>query len=247
MSNLSNIGFPVSSAQECVDLENRAAPLATSVPANGCKYLWYHDKSGAELWIQVDEDGQIISANPHFCGESRRRVCLESSRTSATHSLNGSLSGWADPAFENDPESGEYPFVFDVPDFLAIPEFPFPHTVTIQLAAFPITFYCYRNAETFDKQQEKDMKLGFKVAARSFIPLNEESQASGQAFGMFAGKVKALANKTNALTGQLFVWMLVETLGGEVDVVVDPRLLTSPPANGNIVAGEFWLSGRLIL
>jgi hypothetical protein len=243
MSNLSNIGFPVNSAQDCVDLENRVVPLATSVPANGCKYLWYHDKSGAELWIQVDEDGQLISANPHFYGESRRRVCLESSRTSATHKLNGSLYGWADPLSENDPESGEYPFAFDVPDFLAIPEFPFPRTVTIQLAAFPITFYCYRNAETFDKQQEKDLKLGFKVAARSFIPLDPTEQA----FGIFAGEVKTLANKTNVLTGQPFIWMLVETLGGEVDVVVDPRLLTAPPTNGNIVAGEFWLSGRLIL
>src|SRR6516165_1201807 len=104
MSNLSNIGFPVSGEQEFVDLVNRAAPLATSVPVNGCEYLLYHDKSGAELWIQIDADGQLIGMNPHFHGESRRRVCLESSLPNSEHPLDGSFSAWANPAVETDPE-----------------------------------------------------------------------------------------------------------------------------------------------
>jgi hypothetical protein len=250
MSNLwSNIGFLVTSEQEFADLADRAAPLATSVPVPGnrCKYLWYHDKSGAELWMQIDADGQLIGMKPHFHGESRRRVGLLAALTNAKHKLDGRFSGWANPADEDDPESGDYPLEFDAPDFLAIPEFPFPHTVTVQLAAFPSEFYCYKSAETFRSKQEGITKL----AAPSFIPWGlfrpESKDTPPQAMPCFSGEVKAFANKTNALTGQPFVWMLIETFGGEVDIVVDPRHLTAPLANGNIVQGRFWYSGRLIL
>jgi hypothetical protein len=52
--------------------------------------------------------------------------------------------------------------------------------------------------------------------------------------------------RTNELTGCSFCWALVKTLGGTVDVVVDPALLEATPRVGSIVKGVFWLSGRLV-
>jgi hypothetical protein len=38
----------------------------------------------------------------------------------------------------------------------------------------------------------------------------------------------------------------VDTLGGEVDVVADVKLISSEPQIGGIVSGQFWLSGKII-
>jgi hypothetical protein len=52
--------------------------------------------------------------------------------------------------------------------------------------------------------------------------------------------------KRNQRTKANFYWFLVETLGGEIDVVADPKLIASEPQLGGVVSGQFWLSGRLI-
>jgi hypothetical protein len=52
--------------------------------------------------------------------------------------------------------------------------------------------------------------------------------------------------RINAVTGLPFWWALIDTVGGTFDVVIDPELLSSPPRPGNVIAGWFWLSGRLL-
>ena len=52
--------------------------------------------------------------------------------------------------------------------------------------------------------------------------------------------------RANAVTGTLFVWALVDSLGGTFDVVIDPELLPRMPRPGDVLAGWFWLSGRLL-
>jgi hypothetical protein len=49
----------------------------------------------------------------------------------------------------------------------------------------------------------------------------------------------------NETTGDAFWWARVRTLGGEIEVVADPVLLTGPVTPGAVVQGSFWLSGRL--
>jgi hypothetical protein len=63
---------------------------------------------------------------------------------------------------------------------------------------------------------------------------------------MFAGEIKEFELKTNALTNAEFYWFLVETLGGEIDVVSDPKWIEKEPQIGGIVSGQFWLSGKII-
>ena len=53
-------------------------------------------------------------------------------------------------------------------------------------------------------------------------------------------------SNTIKLSEASFYWILVDTLGGLYDVVVDPTLIAEPPTIGNIVSGTFWLSGRLL-
>lgn len=69
---------------------------------------------------------------------------------------------------------------------------------------------------------------------------------TSQAYAIFSGHILEVEKKTNKLSEASFYWILVDTLGGLYDVVVDPRLIAEHPTIGNIVSGTFWLSGRLL-
>ncbi|HLM61704.1 MAG TPA: hypothetical protein VK308_12935, partial [Pyrinomonadaceae bacterium] len=64
--------------------------------------------------------------------------------------------------------------------------------------------------------------------------------------GMLTGEIKEFELKTNTLSGEKFYWLLVETFGGEIDVVADVKLIPNEPQTGGIVSGHFWLTGRII-
>ena len=63
--------------------------------------------------------------------------------------------------------------------------------------------------------------------------------------GKFAGEIKEFDLRTNQLSGENFYRFLIETLGGEIDVVADPKFVPEEPKIGGIVSGQFWLSGRI--
>jgi hypothetical protein len=62
---------------------------------------------------------------------------------------------------------------------------------------------------------------------------------------VFTGIIKQYERKRNELTNEEFYWLLVDTLGGEVDIVADIRFFEKDPVLNGIVQGQFWLSGQL--
>ncbi|CAN5401441.1 hypothetical protein BH10ACI1_BH10ACI1_12000 [soil metagenome] len=254
MSNLSDIGFPVRGEQDVNDVIMSVLGHVSEVRCPRGFYLKFSDKSGAELYLQGDSDQELIGFNPHFAGKSRRKVGLTRSIEREASELDGGFHAWANPSSEDVEISGEYPFVFDVPDFRTIPELQFPHTVEIQLTAFASNdFKIFGDEKEYDESQETEMKY----ASKSFVPTallafpdSEKEDADlkdVRPIGMFAGEIKAFELKTNTLTNEQFYWFLVETLGGEIDVVSDPKWLKKEPNVGGIVSGQFWLSGRTYL
>ena len=110
-------------------------------------------------------------------------------------------------------------------------------------------FKIFESEEDYFDSQEGEPKM----ASKSFIPSGlfspdgkRDKMSRHDRFGIFAGEIKEFELKTNELSGEKFYWFLVETLGGEVDVVADPKLIPNEPKIGGIVSGQFWLSGRLI-
>ncbi len=68
-----------------------------------------------------------------------------------------------------------------------------------------------------------------------------------ESHALIAGQVIEAAERRNAVTGQPFWWALIDTVGGTFDVVIDPSLLSSQQVHtGYVIAGWFWLSGRLL-
>jgi hypothetical protein len=250
MSNFSNIGFHVTTYEQFQKLLHIAGKTSRTVEVEDGYYLVYSDRSGAELYTQYNIKGELIGANPHFKGSSRRSVCLNQYIERTESVLDGAFHAWAAPRDPADSESGEYPFVFDLPDAKTYLVGPLPQTVDIQLAAFAQQITVFPDEAVFSASQTSELKF----ATQSFIPIglftdeNASNETRLAALGAFTGVIKSCSLKKNTLTKGRFYCMLVDTLGGEVDVVADKVILFDKvPQVGGIVQGDFWLSGKLLL
>ncbi len=247
MSNLSNIGFDIKTEEDFYELVEKAYKKSEQIKTEAGSYFKFSDKSGAQLWIQLNNHNELIGVNPHFEGKSKRKISLTATIDREESILDGAFHCWADPE-EDDFEIGAYPFVFDVPDYRSYSHIELPQFLDVQLSAFAQEFNYYQSEEAFDTEQEGEVKW----AAQSFVPSGlftpeGEDSAPPEALGLFAGIIKETEKKTNIFTGQTFYWMLVETFGGDIDVVADPRLFENTASNiGGVVHGQFWLSGRLL-
>lgn len=253
MSNLSDIGFPTRSEQDINDMISHVLELAETAacPPRGF-YLKFSDASGAEIWLQGNTEQELIGFNPHFAGKSRRRVGLTEAIERDSSELDGGFHAWADPTDEDVEISGKYPFVFDAPDFRLNQIASFPHVCEIQLTSLASNdFKIYADESEFDASQTDDLKR----AAKSFVPTGLLALDAGDAavdlsharpIAVLAGAIKEYELKTNALSGEKFYWFLIDTYGGETDVVADIKLISSEPKIGGIVSGQFWLSGKIV-
>ena len=228
-------------------LAGRLANISEGVPVERGTYLPWSSDSGAEVWLQVDRDGDIVGIAPHFSGPACFNAGLTSpvARPGQT-ALDGSFHGWASP-LDEDPETGCYPFVFDVPDYGCHRDLALPALVPVQVAAFAHEIEVHESVEAFDSAQAR----GAKMASRSFIPAglfrpDGEAADPPEAYGVFAGHVVESAKQHNEMSGKSFYWALVESYGANFDVVIDPTLTEAEPRAGGVVFGSFWLSGRPI-
>ncbi len=244
-------------------LLEQVQPKAVEVPASNGSYFCFSDPSGAQLWMQVNAERELIGMNPHFDGPSRRLVRLTRKVERDSSPLDGGFYGWANPTRptpqpsetpdEDAPAEGDYPFAFDVPDFRVLGPMRFPHEIEVQLVAFASDdFAVFDDEDVFADSQEGEVKF----ASQSFIPTglftnNEEGEHDSslppQPFGLFAGVIAQCEKRQNGLTGEKFWWIAVDTLGGPVDVVVDAdAVLNTTPRVGGVVSGSFFLSGRVM-
>lgn len=251
MSNLSDIGFPASGDEEIFSMIQSVLPFVRSVPCKqGFYYIFTDEESGAEMYLQANHSQELIGFNPHYAGKSKRKVALTKTIERDSSELDGGFEAWANPIDENGEISGDYPFVFDVPNFQTIENLQFPHLAEIQLTAFASNdFQIFASETDYYNSQENEPKF----AAKSFVPIgifqpdgSEDSINSSRPIGQFTGEIKEFDFVTNSVSGEKFYSFLVDTFGGEVDVVADPKLIPSEPQIGGIVSGQFWLSGRLI-
>jgi len=111
-------------------------------------------------------------------------------------------------------------------------------------------FVIFADEAAYDASQQSELKY----AAKSFVPVglfafdaeNESVDLSiVRPIGKFTGEIKEYELKTNELSGEKFYWFLIDTFGGEVDIVADVKLISGEPNIGGIVSGQFWLSGRI--
>lgn len=251
MSNLSDIGFPTRSEQDVNEMIMHVLELTETVRSPRGFYLKFADASGAEIWLQGNFEQELIGFNPHFAGKSRRRVGLTKMIERDSSELDGGFHALANPRNDTT-NSGDYSFVFDVPDFRNIGQISFPHVCEIQLTAFASNdFVIFGDEKQYDASQTDEVKY----AAKLFVPVGLFASGAEDAsvdlsvvrpIARFAGEIKEYELKTNEFSGEKFYWFLIDTFGGEIDVVADAKLIQSEPQIGGVVSGQFWLSGKLL-
>jgi len=252
MSNLSDIGFPTTSEQDINDMISHVLEHTETIRCSRGFYLKFADASGAEIWLQGNFEQELIGFNPHFAGKSRRKVGLTQAIEREASELDGGFHAWANPSGAGAETSGEYPFVFDIPDFRLNEVSKLPHVCEIQLTAFASNdFKIFAD----EKEYENGQKGELKYAAKSFVSsgllafdaADETADLNAvQPIGALTGEIKEYELKINELSGNRFYWFMIDTFGGEVDVVADEKLISITPSIGGIVSGQFWLSGKII-
>lgn len=245
MSNLSNIGFNVDSDEALDALINQVIGRGERITTATGDYVCYSDPSGAEIWLQINAENELVGFNPHFRGDSVLDISITTSLEQTHGPMDGALHAWMAPSELDDPESGYYPFVFDLPNFTTFAWPSFPWNTKVQLTAFAQTLSYYPSATAYEESQTSEVKF----AAESFIPSGlfvQEEGAMPQALGLMTGTIIQAEARTNQLTGATFYCLLVQTLGGVMDVVADPRFFEEQPAIGGVVQVEAWLSGCLL-
>jgi len=245
-NHFTSIGFPIHDESSYRHYAELALEYGARFDTPGGGYVRWRAGEGAELWVQLDGGTRAVGMAPHFASRVRRRVAVTRVvRRPDESALEGALHAWANPAGD-DPESGDYPFVFDLPDFDRVAALALPATAELQLAAFAHQLEVHASDEAFDRSQASEMKF----APESFIPSGLFTPGEGaveppRAEAIFAGHVRESALRTNPVSGLTFQWARVHTLGGELDLVADPELAPAGIPVGGVVHGSFWLSGRL--
>ncbi len=246
-SHFSTIGFPLNSEADFLALANRLAEKSEMIDVPDGRYLRWSSQTGAEIWLQLDSNDDLIGMVPHFAGPSRVRVGLTAQVTRPDDTaLDGAFHGWAHPS-DDDPEVGDYPFVFDTPDFRRHTSVPIPSIVTAQIAAFAHEISIFESIDAYDASGSGEPQL----ASQSFIPSGlfkpgGEATEPPEAYGILTGHIVQAAEKRNELSGEPFYWALVDSLGGTFDVVIDPELMDQALKIGGVLSGSFWLSGCLM-
>jgi hypothetical protein len=247
-SQFSAVGFNVSSGEDLAALASRVSGEAERISTPSGEYLKWAPPSGEQLWLQITRDGDAMGMVPHFAGKSSMRLAVEARVARPSHTpLDGTFLAWANPP-AGAVTGGDYPFAFDCPDAATHLELALPATVTAQMAAFAQQISLYESAAAYATAQAAE---GVSSPSRSFIPSglltpDGEPVDPPQPHALIAGHVLEAAARANAISGTKYWWALIDTVGGTFDVVIDPALLPDMPRTGNVLAGWFWLSGRLL-
>jgi len=247
-SQFSTIGFTITSGEDLAALASSVADRAERISTPVGEYLKWAPPSGEQLWLQITPGGDAMGMNAHFAGKSSIRLAVEARVARPSHTpLDGTFLAWANPP-AGAATGGDYPFAFDCPDAATHLELPLPATVTAQVAAFAQQLTLYESPAAYASARAAE---GISSPSRSFIPSGlispeGEPRHPPEPHALIAGHVLEAAVRVNTLSRLPYWWALLDTVGGTFDVVIDPELLPAPPGAGNILAGWFWLSGRLV-
>ena len=207
--------------------------------------LRWHDPSGAELWIYLDETGTMKSVQPHFAGGPTIRLELQAIfERPEVSPYDGGFLGLTQEGGSNPSLGGGFPMVFDAPDFPDVKDAFLTAKHDVELAGFAVEFNVYPTEEAF-REAQPDLK---PLGVPAFLPAGMVAQVEGgqpTAHALMVGKALESDRVTNQLTGQEFVRIRIETPAGPMDLIVDPGLVEKLPEVGSVIQAGVWLSGRI--
>ncbi|MDX2257789.1 MAG: hypothetical protein NW205_02625 [Hyphomicrobiaceae bacterium] len=255
-SNLSTIGLDTGSPDVLVGLVNRLAVEARERLATAAgDYAIWRSRSGAEVWFHVTPgtaqtepggDREIVGLTPFYEGKGEARLLVSHAVHRADDNpFEGAFYAWVGP---DDDGAGAYPIVFDAVDFAAHLEREWPAERRVRLTGFAREVKAYASEDDFIAAQSE----GPGFAPQSFFPVGLFAAADGNeaaspsSHALLAGRVAETAEYVNEATGQRYLWLLVDGLEAQFDVVAAPDVVSGSIVPGGTVQVHCWMFGRLI-
>lgn len=243
MSHLSDVGF-TASREEFIEITRLTESEGERISTKDGDYICRSFESNIEFWVCLPNDGKKPGINPHFVGRTENKVRIEGVIESEYSNLENAYTVWINEEAINDAQ--EYPFIFDCPNF-SMNDDLINKEVLVQVTAFVETqFDVFKNEEEFNKDKKE---AGDKfIGSHSFIPSGQfiEEGQKQRAQAVFAGEVKEVNKLKNTFTGNEFYWLIVNSLDADYDVVVGADMVKSDIDVGNIIIGNFWMSGKVV-
>jgi hypothetical protein len=252
-THFSTLGFPLQDPAEFQTLASAVTDLGEIFDCPAGRYVRWVGSCGAELWVQYSPDGRFLDIQPHFSAQATMRIGLTTRLPRPTDTqLDGAWQGWADPLEDEDPSQGRYLLTFEAPDFALHNDLPLPIFAGVQLAAFAHRLDLFDSEDAF---YTSPLVAG-RLQAQALIPSAQAVRQGGRngpetepltAEALVCGHILRTERLVNDLTGLPFHWLLLETDGGRIDLLVDPELLKSEPQPGGVAMTVCWLSGRILM
>ena len=246
-NHFASVGFKVSNQKEWAQMFDRVANEGDETAFEGGTMFRWLLAGGEELSILVDDGSNFRGGAPHFAGSTRVEVALDNALPDPEGYWEGAFYAWMNP--QEDLQSGDCPFVFDVADFWIVKDqLNLPQRATVQIAAFAHEVEFFASETEYDNSQTDDIKY----APNFFIPsglFTDDESVGPQPYALFAGTILRYQKSFNSVTNEPFHHFEVETLGGVFDVVAEDEVVTqagSAPKVGGLLRGTFWMSGQVL-
>lgn len=244
MSRFSCLGFELKTEDDVTKLIQEVLKQGSAVKNKYSEYAFWKQNSGAAMFVPFDQEG-VLDCHPHFIGKGRMPIQLEHVVEYPQISLERKIVAWSNPEEGTENQKGLYMLCFDLPEYGPTIQYPdTPRDTIVQLAAFADECVCFATESEFQENQSTELKL----ASEAFIPVGlfvEEGGDPGP-HAIFTGKILEVEECINSWTDEPFYHLLVQTVGGTLDVVVAPPLLIGTPTVGGYVQVTCWLSGLLL-
>lgn len=260
-SNLSTIGFAFADPEAFRDTMMKCASESTlQLACSAGTYGIWCSRSGAQIWFHLGkaENGatEIFGLTPFFEGESEVLLNITSSVSrEGDNAFEGAMHGWVSPDGTGD---GSYPILFDAIDFAAHIGAKWPAQRLVRITAFARELEAFASDEAYYAARGDGGDDVPQLSAHAYIPVGlfeastdgEPSAlptaASPQSSAVLTGKILEHRTFKNEVSGQDFIWMLVESLEATFDIVADPAVVTGTVKQGGTIEAAVIMFGRLL-
>lgn len=215
-------------------------------PTTKGDYAVWKSETGIQWWIHLKSGSlEVLEFQTHYAGNSRMSVRIDKAIPRPELSeLAGAFHVWANPTDDSD-QPGDFPFVFDAPDFSRHMGTAFPILTEVQLAAFPHALDVYQSLDEFQKAQAGRES---KLAERAFIPTGLFNVPDGQfprSEAIFTGQVISAHTRINPITKHKFISATVDTYGGTIDLISELNEISDQIRTGSTICTSAQITGLI--
>lgn len=249
-SHFNAVGYPVGNIDEYWALARRAAAsgVRNTAPDGSALVRWAAD-SGPEIWSHVSRAGDVVGATPFYSTGTAYRISITGAGEDPDEELEGWIDGWLEPAEDDEPFSGAFPLRVNLVNYiLARPRLTtFPTVQRLELVglAHEADLFTDEQAYTSAPSDAYHVPIGAFVSGPHFAA-DADAETFTEATGLLAAPIDSARLLTNPSSGQSYWWMEVTVRGIRLHTFADRETLGGDPSAGQILAGSFWLLGRLL-